>query len=394
LLLLSSLGITVMTNPWTCALALVATLSCVVPTRCVVLVPLTRVVGNTHVPKLLGIHQDHRVPVADFQNIQYFANVSVGTPPQSVRMLLDTGSSNMWLPGSKFNSTHLRANAFYNSSASSTYVPNGTAIQINYGSGAVRGFQSADDVSLGGSVARQFVFTEATQTRGYSLGIEFDGILGLGWPSLSIQGVPTLMTRLGINNFGLALSSKGGSLPFDQHSVLILGGLDTQFFHAPLTYYPVLRDDWWVVKLCGIRMNGKLVNLACADGNCSVIFDSGTSWINGPKSLLNSVHQVTVPSLDCSNMSLLPRLSFDLCGAEFELTADEYTNMPYLPILNKTLCQTGIRVHNDTAGDARMQNTVILGDSFLRKVFIHHDFKGRRVGLARSKTNTEHEYVV
>lgn len=38
----------------------------------------------------------------------------------------------------------------YDSSASSTYKPNGTSLEIRYGSGSMTGFLSTDVVSIGG----------------------------------------------------------------------------------------------------------------------------------------------------------------------------------------------------------------------------------------------------
>lgn len=174
----------------------------------------------------------------------------------------------------------------------------------------------------------------------------------------------------------------------------MLGGVDTQFFHAPLTFHPLLREDFWVVQLCGIKLNGQLVNDACASGNCSVIFDSGTSWISGPNSLLGDVQRATVPNLYCSGLAAMPRLSFDLCTNEYELTAEDYSNMPYIEVLDETLCQSGIDAYSGSAGNPLLENTVILGDSFLRKFFIQHDIKNRRVGLAVAKDLARSEYVV
>merc|ERR1712196_703580 len=108
------------------------------------------------------------IVINDFQNAQYYGEVQVGTPPQTFKVIFDTGSANLWIPNSKVGLVGLLKHK-YDSSKSSTYIKKGSAFNIRYGSGYVSGIWSEDTFAIG----------------------RFDGILGMGWDRISVDGVKT-----------------------------------------------------------------------------------------------------------------------------------------------------------------------------------------------------------
>ncbi len=169
--------------------------------------------------KLMHLHippSSSHIP--DFQNLQYYAPISLGTPAQDFKVVLDTGSSNLWVPGTScssiacFVSRQPRKDIYpsfvlympsllfslplplsltqlhqkYDATASTTYKANGSEFAIRYGSGSLEGFISQDTLTIGDLKVVKQDFAEATKEPGLAFAFgKFDGILGMGYDTIS-----------------------------------------------------------------------------------------------------------------------------------------------------------------------------------------------------------------
>merc|ERR1719284_2153532 len=107
------------------------------------------------------------IVINDYQDAQYYGEISVGTPPQPVRVIYDTGSSNLWVnnipvPWYKKLLPH---HQMYDHSKSTSYVANGTKFNIAYGSGPVSGFYSKDTITIGDIAVPEYTFAEVNDVK-------------------------------------------------------------------------------------------------------------------------------------------------------------------------------------------------------------------------------------
>ncbi|NXV77239.1 PEPC protein, partial [Atlantisia rogersi] len=124
----------------------------------------------------------------------YFGEISIGTPPQSFLVLFDTGSSYLWVPSTYCQAPACFNHAKFKPSESSTFIYNGKSYTISYASGSLTAVLGYDTLRIQSITVTKQGFglskDEPTQPFYYA---EFDGILGMAYPSLAPGGVPTAL---------------------------------------------------------------------------------------------------------------------------------------------------------------------------------------------------------
>jgi len=227
----------------------------------------------------------HTVPVDNFMNAQYFSEISVGNPPQDFKVVLDTGSSNLWIPSSDCTSIACYLHNKYDHSGSSSYKKNGSDFAIRYGSGAVEGYISKDTVQLGDLKIKNQLFGEATSEPGLAFAFgRFDGILGLGYDTISVNGIPPPFYSavdqglLDDPVFAFYLADVNDK---EAESEAIFGGVNKDHYTGDLTMIPLRRKAYWEVDLDAITFGGETAEFE----STGAILDTGTSLIAMPTTL-------------------------------------------------------------------------------------------------------------
>ncbi|KAI9360138.1 aspartic peptidase domain-containing protein [Pilaira anomala] len=280
------------------------------------------------------------------QGTQYIVNIEIGTPPQSFSVTLDTGSADLWIPGSACPTTEC-PNGVFKESESSTYNTLNKKFTLAYGIGNVNGTYATDTVSIGGGTVenQQFGLASATQkiltnpntvTVSQELAKQLkklatddsptpNGILGLGYPKLTAAS----SKGLGAYNpfvFNLAAQNKIAEPIFSIYlnsaaatgwsGEIIFGGIDNTKYTGELTYMPVVTlssvktsnkrslDDisdkhyYWMVNGQGVSIQDS----SNAAGNLDLkfskigafILDTGTTLTYLPTDLAEQVVKTAV----------------------------------------------------------------------------------------------------
>ncbi|KAH9843472.1 Vacuolar protease A [Teratosphaeria destructans] len=325
----------------------------------------------------------HSVPVSNFLNAQYFSEISIGTPPQDFKVVLDTGSSNLWVPSQDCGSIACYLHSKYDHSGSSTYKKNGSEFEIRYGSGELSGYVSQDTVTIGDVTIKNQLFAEATAEPGLAFAFgRFDGIMGLGYDTISVNKIPPPfynMVHQGLLDeavFAFYLSDTNDG----DESEAIFGGVNKDHYTGKMTKIPLRRKAYWEVDLDAITFGDQTAEI----DSTGAILDTGTSLIALPSTLAELLNkeigakkgfngQYTV---ECSKRDSLPDLTFTLSGYNFSITSYDYI----LEVQGSCISSfMGFDIP-EPAGPL-----AILGDAFLRKWYSVYDLENNAVGLAKAK---------
>ncbi|WPH00339.1 Vacuolar protease [Acrodontium crateriforme] len=326
----------------------------------------------------------HPVAVSNFLNAQYFSEIEIGTPPQTFKVVLDTGSSNLWVPSTDCNSIACYLHSKYDHSSSSTYKANGSEFEIRYGSGELSGYVSKDTMTIGDLAVKNQLFAEATSEPGLAFAFgRFDGILGLGYDTISVNGIPPPFYNMldqglldePVFSFYLSDTNDQGA-----ESEAMFGGVNEDHYTGEMTKIPLRRKAYWEVDLDAITFGDQTAEI----DSTGAILDTGTSLIALPSTIAELLNkeigakkgfngQYTV---ECTKRDSLPDLTFTLSGYNFTIGPHDYI----LEVQGSCISSFMGMDIPEPAGPL-----AILGDSFLRRWYSVYDLGNNAVGLAKAK---------
>lgn len=187
----------------------------------------------------------------------YVSEFYVGNPPQKLRGLFDTGSTNTWVLNKDVDlvdkkGNHVEKEFSFDSLASKSAVMLDQSAAIQFGSGSLKGHFMTDDVRLGtcdekssGQIhIKEQKFGNVEKQKTIFTGTNFEAIIGMAYPALAKAGVKPVFDQmmdqklLKSNIFAFYFTTKqaeeAGIL-----SDMTFGYYDKEKFKGEITWHPV-----------------------------------------------------------------------------------------------------------------------------------------------------------
>ncbi|KIJ32489.1 hypothetical protein M422DRAFT_35793 [Sphaerobolus stellatus SS14] len=315
----------------------------------------------------------------------YIATIQIGTPPRDFNILMDSGSSDLWV-GSEICSGQKGGNCgqhtFLGLNSSSTFVNTTDAWNITYGTGFAAGFKVQDNIAIAGMSLNNHTFGIAQVESSDFTGADFDGLMGLAQSGLSNQGVPTPVESLALQGLiSEAIVSYKISRGADKlnDGEISFGGLDSsKFDSSTLTTLPNLSPiGFWEAAMDGASVDGKDAGF----NNRTAILDTGTSLAFGPRNDVIALHKlITGAAFDGQTFtvpcSLNQSVALSFGGRTFTI---DPRDIAFAQANNNDVCVSGIQ----TGAVDDNGSTWLVGDTFLKNAYYSTDVNRNTISLAK-----------
>ena len=325
----------------------------------------------------------------------YFANVTLGTPPQSLRLDIDTGSSDLWTnsASSLLCRQYTQAcgqSGTYNANKSSSYSYVNSDFYIQYADGSTaEGDYVTDTLSIGGAQIPNVQFGV-----GYNSS-SAQGILGIGYATneasipttgKSYNNLPEVLVNQKLINT-MAYSLWLNDMDANEGSILF-GGVDTDKFHGTLVTLPIIQEQGQYREFV-VGLNSLVVaNQTVFTSPIPVLLDSGSSLSYLPTSYAQAVFTIFSAQYDptsgaavvnCNLMNTDATVDFEFSGQTIRVSMSELVIIDGYHH-NQPICILGI----SDVGDS----TAVLGDTFLRSAYVVYDLSNNQISIAPTNFNS------
>lgn len=350
----------------------------------------------------------------------YYVEMAVGTPPQKLNILVDTGSSNFAVGAA----AHPFLKRYYHRSLSTSYRDLGRSVYVPYTQGRWEGELGTDLVSVphGPNATLKANIAAIIQSdRFFINGSNWEGILGLAYADIARPDenlepfFDSLVRQTSVPNlFSLQLCGASFTQNYSIGSAtvrgsMIIGGIDPHLYDGQLWYTPIRREWYYEVIIVRIEVNGQDLNMDCKEYNYDKsIVDSGTTNLRLPR----KVFQAAVRAIEAASSTEQFPSDFWL-GERLVCWQAGTTPWNIFPVISlylmsenrnqsfriSILPQQYLRPVEDVAQEdcykfavSQSSTGTVLGAVIMEGFYVVFDREKRRIGFAVSRCHVHDEF--
>jgi len=317
----------------------------------------------------------------------FMGSIAVGTPPVSFNVILDTGSSDLWLAGTSSSSgtTDIPSGiATFNYASSSTFKSLNEPFQITYDSGSAQGTLATDTVQMAGLEVAAQEFAVVSEVSQGLLTPPASGLMGLAWQQIASSQATPFWEALATANGALTeplmsfqLTRYGNSSHAQQlepGGTFNIGTTNTSLYTGDIDYQDIPNGQvgYWLQQLSALTVQGTSVSLPSGSDSYAAI-DTGTTLVAGPSDVISQLYAAIPGSApgtgQYENYYTLP------CSTAVNVTLTFGSSTRAWPIssadfihehISDTQCIGAFFVTNTSGTTAP---SWIIGDTFLKNVY-------------------------
>ncbi|KAF8882702.1 aspartyl protease [Infundibulicybe gibba] len=336
------------------------------------------------------------------QDFRYYGAVSIGTPPQMFNVVLDTGSSDLWVVSTTCQACDSTIPRFNPLSSTTLKMP-GTNTTIRYAIGRVTGQIATDTVTMGGYTINSQTFMSVDRvSEDLKLVNPVSGVMGLAFGGSNIIGATPFWQALALGrqlpasemSFWLTRFINDPRKTDNPGGAFTLGGTNPNLFQGGIDFVDIPTSSkrpntYWSLNMASVTVQGNPVSISSGKSALAVI-DTGTTLIGGPTKDVSAIWKAVPGSQPVANM---PGFWAFPCTTNVSISLSFGSRLwPINPIdmnlgplfASPSLCLGAIfdLKESDTGGSSGNPGWVI-GDTFLKNVYSVFRMTPPSIGFAQ-----------